>query len=222
MVKCYIIEDEPLARDILKRYIDDHPKLELFGVSSDPLTALDVLAQGKIDLLFLDINLPKISGVSFYRSLSTRPPVIFTTAYAEFAVEGFEVNAVDYLVKPFSFDRFLTAVSKLKAVEDGHVDFLIIKNDKKAFRIPLEEIAYIESIGDYVKVHTRDQVLLSSDTLKGLVDTLPDREFARVHKSFIVSLSAISYLEGNRLKIGETMIPVGYAYREKVTSLFKK
>lgn len=223
MIKCFIIEDEPLAQNVLKKYIKDHPYLELIGVSANPMDALDTLNYDEVDLLFLDINLPKISGINFYKSLHKKPKVVFTTAYSEFALDGFELSAIDYLVKPFSFERFLMAIEKVRLVnKTTNSDFLIIKNDKKTFRLPFQQIKYIESIGDYVKVHTEGQVLLSNDTLKNLVDLLPDSDFVRVHKSYIVSLQKIKYLEGNRLKIGEKMIPIGYAYRQNIGNIFKK
>lgn len=131
------------------------------------------------------------------------------------------MNAADYLVRSFSFERFVTAIEKIK-IENSAQEFLIVKNDKKTFRISLAEIKFIKSIGDYVKIHTNDQALLSSNTLKILMEILPEKDFARVHNSYIISINQISYLEGNRLKISETMIPVGYAYRESISKLFKK
>lgn len=217
-----IIEDEPLAKDLLERYIQSTDGLSLIGVAEDAEEALALINQNYPDLLFLDIKLPGITGLDFYKSLIHKPKVIFTTAYPEFAVDGFELEAVDYLLKPFGYDRFLTAVNKTKerstADQEGVV---ILREDKKAYRVKLASIQYIESLGDYVKYHTSDKTYITSETLKSLKNTLPT-SFMRVHKSYIVSLDHIQYMEGNRLKVNEEMLPVGYAYRESVSKLFKK
>src|SRR5215204_2884005 len=158
--KCIIIEDEPLAQNVLKKYIGDHPSLELIAVVGDALEAQAILNEQNIHLLFLDINLPKLSGINFIKALVQSPLVIFTTAYPEFAVEGFELNAIDYLLKPFSFERFLKAVNKAveklntshQSNEGKRVPFIFLKADKKIHKVDLESIHYIEAIGDYMKV----------------------------------------------------------------------
>jgi len=170
--KCIIIEDEPLAQNILKKYISDHPSLELVAICDDALKAQTILTQQNIQLLFLDINLPKLSGINFIKSLIHPPLVIFTTAYPEFAVEGFELNAVDYLLKPFSFERFLKAVNKVieklnTPVQNnigGNNSFIFLKADKKNHKVDLETIHYIEAIGDYMKVITDMVELLVNET----------------------------------------------------------
>ncbi len=224
MIDCLIIEDEPLARDVLIQYIDDHPDLNLLTYAKDALEATSVLEKGDVDLIFLDINLPKISGINFYKSLVNQPPVIFTTAYPEYAVEGFEVSAVDYLVKPFSFERFVKAINKFKnwhkvGESNSHLN---VKTDKKVYRIPFDDISHIESTGDYMKIHTKDRVLISADTLKNLVETLPSDIFFRIHKSYLVNVEHVEFLEGNRLKVNDKMLPVGYSYREKISALFRR
>jgi DNA-binding LytR/AlgR family response regulator len=193
--KCIIIEDEPLAQNILKKYIGEHPSLELVAVCNDALEAQTVLTQENIDLLFLDINLPKLSGINFIKTLTRPPSIIFTTAYPEFAVEGFALNAVDYLLKPFSFERFLKAVNrafeKLNASPtqnsiDNQISYIFLKADKKIHRVELETIHYIEAIGDYMKVVTNTGQLIVNETMKKLLEELPARSFMRVHKSFII------------------------------------
>ena len=223
MIRCMIIEDEPLAKDLLERYIMETDGLTLVAIAEEAEEALSEIESNKPDLLFLDIKLPGISGLNFYKTLIKRPKVIFTTAYPEYAVDGFELEAIDYLLKPFAYERFLSAISKVKILLDStpNQDVIIIKEDKKSHRIKLSSISYIESLGDYVKFHTLDRTYLSSETLKSLELSLPS-SFIRTHKSYIVSLDAIDYMEGNRVKVNDQMLPVGYAYRESVSKLFKR
>jgi len=220
MIRCIIVDDEPLSRDVLRSYVDDHESLELVGECVDALEAGKVLRDSEVHLMFLDINMPKISGINFYKGLSEKPAVIFTTAYPNYAVEGFEVNAVDYLVKPFGFDRFYVAVEKVlnlvsKSSKEA-IEFITVKVDKKLFKIQLSNIRYIESIGDYAKIHTNNKVLITSDTLKKFVEILPQQQFVRIHKSYIISLDSLDYVEGNQVCIGDVKIPVGKAYRDSL------
>ena len=229
---CIIIEDEPLAQNVLKKYIGEHPSLELVAVCNDALEAQAVLTKENIDLVFLDINLPKLSGINFIKTLMRSPLIIFTTAYPEFAVEGFELNAIDYLLKPFSFERFLKAVNK--ALEklnvspaqnsiDNEISFIFLKADKKIHRVELETIHYIEAIGDYMKVVTDSGQLIVNETMKKLQEELPVRSFMRVHKSFIISRNKIRYIEGNYIQVEGKSIPIGATYRNDVlTSIDKK
>ncbi|MEL6561112.1 MAG: LytTR family DNA-binding domain-containing protein [Bacteroidota bacterium] len=223
-IRCLIIDDEPLSRDILKTYIADHESLELVGECVDALEAGKMLRTENIQLIFLDINMPKISGISFYKGLTEKPSVIFTTAYPNYAVEGFELNAVDYLVKPFGFDRFYTAVEKVFQKHGGTnsatIDYITVKVDKRLFKVAISDILYIESIGDYAKIHTNDKVLITSETLKGYEATLPSNIFIRIHKSYIVSLTHVNYLEGNQISIKDAKLPLGKAYRENVRKKF--
>jgi DNA-binding LytR/AlgR family response regulator len=182
----------------------------------------DLLQQEPVDLLFLDINLPDLSGINFYQTLIQKPAVIFTTAYPEFAVEGFELEAVDYLLKPFSFERFRRAIGRVKSGAEDVPEHITLKVDKKTYRLAHADIQYIESIGDYVKVHLHDQVLIASETMKKLEETLPGDQFMRVHKSYIVATDAIQYLEGNRLSLADQKIPVGHSYRARVSAFFQK
>ena len=230
--KCIIIEDEPLAQNILKKYIGEHPTLDLITICNDALEAQAILMSENVDLLFLDINLPKLSGINFIKTLTRPPLIIFTTAYPEFAVEGFELNAVDYLLKPFSFERFLKAVNK--ALEKLNVSttqnssenensFIFLKADKKIHRVELESIHYIEAIGDYMRVVTDSGQLIINETMKKLQEELPVRSFMRVHKSFIISRNKIRYIEGNYIRVEDKSIPIGATYRNEVlTSIDKK
>ena len=231
-IRCLIIEDEPLAQNVLKKYIEELPSLELVSVCNDALEAQGIIQSKNIQLIFLDINLPKLSGINFLKTLPQPPPVIFTTAYSEFAVEGFELDAIDYLLKPFSFERFLKAVNKASAKtgqainvageEKNAGDFIFLKADKKVYKIDLEDILYAEATGDYVKVVTKDGQYMANVTLKKLLEELPAHAFIRVHKSFIISASKIKFFEGNYVKVGNTDIPIGAAYREEIFARLKE
>ena len=228
--KCIIVEDEPLAQNVLKKYITDHPSLELVGTCTDALEAQVILNKQDVQLIFLDINLPKLSGINFIKTLLQSPMIIFTTAYPEFAVEGFELNAVDYLLKPFSFERFLKAVNKvLEKLNNPTIgkkeekdSFIFFRSDKKIHKIDLESILYIEAIGDYMKVITDVGQLVINETMKNLQEELPAGSFIRVHKSFIISRSKIKYIEGNYVQIEDKSIPIGATYRNEVLSAVDK
>lgn len=229
--QCIIIEDEPLAQNVLKKYIGEQPALELLAVCNDALEAQSILTQQNIQLIFLDINLPKLSGINFIKTLIRPPLVIFTTAYPEFAVEGFELNAVDYLLKPFSFERFLKAVNKafekLKASttqnnDPGKTPFIFLKADKKIHKVDLDSIYYVEAIGDYMKVVTDSGQLIINETMKKLQEKLPATSFVRIHKSFIISRNRIKYIEGNYVQVEDKSIPIGATYRNDVLASLNK
>lgn len=216
-IKCLIVEDEPVSQEILKRYISEFPPLELVGVCENAIDAMKVVRESKPDVIFLDITLPRISGLDFYKSLVDPPYVIFTTAYPEYAVNGFEVNAIDYLVKPFPFDRFLRAVAKLQekfaVTESRESGFIMLQADKKTHKVSFSEVLYAEAMGDYVKVFFSGKTLIVHLTLQKLIDQLPADQFMRVHKSFVVALSKIDYIEGNMVVLNANKIPIGQTYR---------
>lgn len=224
LYKCLVVEDEPLAQQVLTKYIAEHPCLELAAVCSDALEAQRYLLQHMAPIVFLDINLPRLSGISFLKGLVKPPCVIFTTAYPEYAVEGFELDAVDYLLKPFSFERFLKAVNKAlekigrKEAMAAPVS-LFIKSDKKVYRLNLEDILYIEALDDYIKIVTVQSQHLVNDTLKSLQEQLPAAQFLRVHKSYIIARERIVFLEGNYVRVGEKDVPIGASYREELMKL---
>ena len=222
-IKCIIVDDEPLSRDVLETYITDHPDLDLTASCKDAFEAMAALEKEQIDLMFLDINMPKLSGINFYKSLNQKPNVVFTTAYPEFAVEGFELNAIDYLLKPFSFERFIQAVNKVKEKSkspqaEGHI---LMKADKKMYKVDYGEILFFEALGDYVKAHLQDKVLIVTTTLKKLLAELPSDQFFQTHKSFIISKQKIAYVEGNQIKIGDKMVGIGQAFKEAVLRQIK-
>lgn len=222
MIKCLIVDDEPLSRQVLKGFASDHPDLELAGECKDALEAMSFLEKHEVDLLFLDINMPKLSGVNFYKSLQKKPEVIFTTAYSEFAVEGFELNAIDYLMKPIAFERFIKAIQKVKdklGQNNSSIpnqDYIMLKADKKMYRTSFEDILFCEALGDYVKVHLSDKVLIVTTTMKKLLTELPEQIFLRTHKSYIINKTKVEYIEGNQIKIGEGLVSIGQSYRDEV------
>ncbi len=221
MIRCLIVEDEPVARDILRQYIIDTPNLNLEGECDNALTALDFLNSQKVDLIFLDINMPKLSGIDFIKSLRNPPEIILTTAYSEYALESYELDVLDYLLKPFSFERFLKAVSKFPiSGNTSIIDDLTVKANGKTYRISISDILYAESLGDYITLVTINNKLTFNQSLKSFLKQLPENEFIRVHKSFIVSLRNIDYVEGNLISISEKMIPIGKAYKKDFNKVF--
>ena len=228
-IPCAIIEDEPLAQNILKKYIEDHPALKLTAVCNNAEEAQKVLLRQDVELLFLDINLPKLSGISFLKTLPHQPLVIFTTAYPEYAVEGFDLDAIDYLLKPFSFERFLKAANKAvqqlnkkEIAEQATPSFIFLKADKKVHKVNLDDILYIEAAGDYIKIMTDGGQYVVNDTLKSLQEELPPVQFIRVHKSYIISRSKIKFFEGNYVKVGNADIPIGNSYKDEISTRLKE
>ncbi|WP_420551947.1 LytR/AlgR family response regulator transcription factor [Tenacibaculum aiptasiae] len=221
-IRCLIIDDEPSSQNVLKLFINKIEYLELIHICNDALEALDFLKSNDIDLLFLDINMPHLSGISFYKSLKNPPKVIFTTAYSEYALDGFEVDAIDYLLKPFSFDRFLKAVSKIKNLKDNSIDYIIIKSEKKLHQIKVNDIYYIEGLGDYIKVHLKDTFLITYKTLKKITDLLPKSNFVQVHKSYIINKNRLDYIEGNLAVINSKNIPLGQKYKSTFLNKLKE
>lgn len=227
IIRCIIVEDEPVSQDVLKKYIADCPNLKLIEVCNNAFEANDALVNHEVQLMFLDINMPRLSGMKFYKSLSNPPFVIFTTAYPEYALEGFEVDAVDYLLKPFPFERFLKAVNRvverLKKQDNNLLPekFILLKADKKIHKINIADLLYLEAMGDYVKVFFSDKHIIVHDTLQGLQSQLPQQPFFRVHKSYIIATEKFSYIEGNMVQIGEKSIPIGLTYRNDFLKLIK-
>ena len=211
---CIIIDDEPSSQNVLISFINKIDYLELKHVCNDALEALEYLKNNTIDLLFLDINMPQLSGISFYKSLQNPPKVIFTTAYSEYALEGFDLDALDYLLKPFSFDRFVKAMSKTKDLKANFKESIVIKSDKKLHQVKIEDILYLESIGDYIKVHLNNSNLITYKTLKGMFAELPKSNFEQVHKSFIINKKKLDYIEGNTVIINSNKIPLGQKFKK--------
>lgn len=224
-IRSMIIDDEPLARKGLKEYVADAGFLELVGEFDSPLKATELLASGQVQLLFLDIQMPRITGLDYFKSLQHPPPVIFTTAYPQYALEGFEVNALDYLVKPFSFERFLKAALKAKEyyeVRDTNTreavasDFFFIKADNRLVKIVFDEVLFVEALQNYVTIHTPAKKYMTYLTFKAVEDYLPADKFLKVHKSYIVAASKIDSIEANDIRIGQHHIPISRNQKEEV------
>lgn len=219
-ISCIIIDDEPSSQNVLKSFIHKIEYLDLKHTANNALEALKFLKNNTVDLLFLDINMPQLSGVSFYKSLQNPPKVIFTTAYSEYALEGFNLAATDYLLKPFSFERFVQAVTKIKNLKDKSVENIILKSDKKFHQIKINDILYIESLGDYIKVYLGDKMLVVYKTLKSIFSELPSTIFKQVHKSFLVNTNKIDYIEGNMVIIDSNKIPLGQKFKKEFLDNF--
>ena len=228
-IKCVIIDDEPLARKGLREYVADVDFLELVASFDSPLKAAEQISWGEVQLLFLDIQMPKISGLDFLKSLKHTPPVIFTTAFPQYALDGFELNALDYLVKPISFERFLKAALRAKEYyevrqlneaesvgQDIASEYFFIKADNKLIKILYESILFAEALQNYVVIHTSDKKYMTYLTFKSVEEYLPASQFIKVHKSFIVSAIKIDSIEGNEIRIGTHHIPISRNLKEEV------
>ena len=220
-ISCLIVDDEPLAQDVLNSYVKQTPQLELIGICNNAIEALEKMKLSTIDLIFLDIQMPEITGIDFLRSLKNPPMVIFTTAYQNYAIEGFELNAIDYLLKPFSQGRFNKAVRKAeelsKLKEEHHQredDYIFIKSDQKLQKIYYNDIIFIEALADYVKIHTPEKRYITLQTMKNMEEKLPDKFFKRVHRSYIIALDKIKTLVGSAVEVEGQKIPIGKNYKE--------
>lgn len=229
-IRCIIVDDEPLAAEILEAYISKVAFLDLVQTCADAFEAMECLKQEKVDLIFLDINMPDLSGIEFLNALPQKPAVIFTTAYADYAVEGFNLDAVDYLLKPISFERFMKAANKAESAlnqtsttdapttpttEDAPSEHMFIKTEYKIVKVDLKDIWYVEGLKDYIKIVTPDGPLLTLQSMKNMQETLPNARFMRVHKSYIVAIGHIESIERNKIKIQDKWIPIGITYRDQ-------
>ena len=227
-LRALIIDDEPLAHKIILQYASDTASIEIVGQCHLATEALNFLNEQEVDLLFLDINMPKLKGLDFLRTLSRKPIVIITSAYEEYALESFELDVCDYLLKPFRFDRFLKAVNKavefhqLKNQTDDE-NHLFIKSEKRLIQIDKSEIFYLESYGNYVKVWLKDQFHLTPRTLSSFENELSQKDFFKIHKSFIINLKQIDYVEGNAVLMKDKkLLPIGKNQRQAFKKLFSK
>lgn len=229
---CIIVEDEPLAAEVLTDYIRQTPFLELKGICSDAIYALELLQRQPIDLIFLDIHLPKLRGYDFIRTLKNQPQIIITTAYREYALEGYELNVVDYLLKPINFNRFLAAINKVRKnidpaqtqlarqpVGELEAPYLLINVNKKRVKIELSEILYIESKKEYISIVTRQHAYLTKYALGDIDQQLDKARFLRIHRSFIVARDKIKAFNATEVEINSIQIPIGRSYKELVLSL---
>lgn len=221
-VRVAIVDDEPLAVDLLKDYVQKTDELELVEASTDVFKILNLVQEGAIDLVLLDVQMPELTGIQFMKIAGHQVKIILTTAYTDYAMEGYEYEIIDYLLKPISYSRFLRAIRKLIRREEketiaskGKQNHIYIKSEYKLIRIELRSILYIEALRDYIAVHTiNNEKFLSLENIGTLIDILPREDFIRIHKSYIISLSKIKYVEKNRVTIGNKTLTVGKTYKE--------
>jgi DNA-binding LytR/AlgR family response regulator len=235
-LNCVIIEDEPLARNLMVEYVKKVPSLNLIEAFSNPLTAMETLRSAAIDILFLDVQMPEITGISLLKILKKRPLVVLTTAYSQYALEGYELDVADYLLKPITFERFLKSVEKITqrlessplvqqpSVEQPYAltPFIFVKDGTKLVKVKLDEILYIEGLKDYVTIHTVHQKIVTLQRLKTLEEQLPANKFIRIHNSFIVSLDSIEVIQKNEVQIKGTSLPIGDTYRKSFKEFIER
>jgi DNA-binding LytR/AlgR family response regulator len=235
---CVIVEDEPLARNLLVEYVRKVPTLNLIEACSSAITALEVLRKNSVDILFLDVQMPELTGISLLKVLHKRPLVIMTTAYSEYALEGYELDVVDYLLKPITFERFLRAVDKAtlrlqaqpgvpvaqtpQPIVTAEQPFVFVKDGTKLVKVVFDDILYVEGLKDYVTIHTKTQKIVSLQRLKTLEDQLPSDKFIRIHNSFIVALNAIDVVHKNNVQVRNAMLPIGETYKKTFREFIEK
>lgn len=231
MIKYIIVDDEPLAHELIEGFCDILPHLQLEQHCYNAMEAMQFLNHNQVDLMFLDLNMPKLSGFDFLRTLSNPPKVIITTAYKEFALDGYELDIADYLLKPFSFERMVKAVNKaigtntksvnedVTKTQDSNKRFFV-KGDKKYHQVNSVDILFIEAFGNYTKVFLKEEMIVSHEKISYYESLLGEKEFMRVHKSFLVALDKIKLIEGNRIFINNHEIPIGQTYKSKVNVLY--
>ncbi len=237
-INCIIVDDEPLAQRVIEKFLEDLPNFKVLAKCNNAFEAMDAINNQVVDLMFLDINMPKLTGLSFLKSLKNPPLVIITTAYSEYAIEGYELDVVDYLKKPFSFERFFKAIQKVQerlkkrdiplvasnALPDespieiysdlSTSNFIFVKANKKNYRVDIDDIYFIEALGDYIKIHTSNQVLVTYQSMKKIESVLPSTIFVRIHKSFIVSVNKIKSVEGNMVEVKNEKLSIGNSYKQ--------
>jgi two-component system, LytTR family, response regulator len=235
-LKTLIVEDEPLARNLMIEYVKKVSYLQLVDACSNPLAALEVLRNNHIDLMFLDIQMPEITGLTLLKTLQKKPLVILTTAYSEYALESYELDVVDYLLKPVTFDRFLKAVDKAsqrfevaKAPAQPSIDktetappFVFVKDGTKLVKVMWDDILYVEGLKDYVTIHTKTQKVITLQRLKTLEAQLPSDKFVRVHHSYIIALKAIDAIHKGEVQIGNALIPISDSYKKAFRELVER
>ena len=227
MIRCLVVDDEPLALDILEDYISKVPFLTLVKTTTSAIEGLSLVQSDAIDLVFLDVQMPELTGIQFLKIINGKCDVILTTAYSQYALDGYELDVVDYLLKPIAFDRFYKAAQKVLqssgnsnssapevlSVQKNH-DFIFVKTEHKIQKIYLDDILYIEGLKDYISIFTRSERIITLQNMKKMEESLPSKSFIRVHKSYIIALGKIESIERSRIQIGEKIIPIGDTYRE--------
>jgi len=226
-INCIIVDDEPMAREILESYLQKMPSIHLMKSCKNVAEAIEITSNNKINLILLDINMPEISGLTFAKIIDKKIKVIFTTAYREYAVDGFDIQAVDYLLKPISFERFQQAINKYVAISDSNLsiqnnavieknDYIFVRSDRKMVKINFDEISYIESLSDYLKIHLQDKIIVTRETISNMEAKLNKNDFLRIHRSFIVSLAKITSYTNDYVEINKKALPISRTYKDFV------
>ena len=215
---CVVVDDEPMAREILVSYIDKVTNLDLVNSFENATDALVFMQENKVDLYFLDINMPEITGLSLAKIINNKAKIIFTTAYRDYAVDGFNLNVIDYLLKPFAFDRFLQAIEKVKdsKTSKSETDFMFVRANRKMIKVDFNDILYVESLSDYVKIITSENTIVTRETISNLEEKLSDKNFLRIHRSYIVSINKLSSYTNEFIEIGNKALPISRSYKESV------
>lgn len=229
--KCIIVDDEPKAREILEHYISQVPNLALIAICKNAFEAIPILNENEVDVVFLDIKMPQFTGLQLVKSMLKLPKIIFTTAFSEHAAEGFDLGVTDYLLKPFSFERFMKAVNKVTQSEvliniepnkTEKIDFVFLKVDNKLLKILLEEIFYIEAFGNYIKIHLQEKIILATETMIGIEKIIATQNFIRVHKSYIISIDKIQSFTKDYVFVKDNQIPIGKIFRNEFLNCLDK
>lgn len=227
-ISCIIVDDEPMAREILENHLKRIDSIHIVGSCKNAVEAFNLLNSENIDLIFLDINMPEISGLSFAKSINKKIKIIFTTAYREYALDGFDLKAVDYLLKPISFERLFQSIHKFKNeslsfrqdetqdIPDENANFFFVRSDRKMIKINFSELDYVESLADYVKIHSNGKVIITRETISSIEAKLPKKDFLRVHRSFIVSINKIESFTNEFIEIRNKAIPISRSYKNDV------
>jgi len=234
-INCVIVDDEPLARNLMTEYVKKVPSLNLIEACSSPIAALEVLKKHPVDLLFLDVQMPELTGISMLKVMKKKPLVILTTAYSEYALQGYDLDVADYLLKPITFERFLRAVDKAterlspktqlvveRSATTADPSFVFVKDGTKLVKVVFDDIKYVEGLKDYVTIHTDTQKIISLQRLKTLEDQLPGDKFIRIHNSYIVAIKAIDVVHKNNVQIGEAMLPIGETYKKSFRDVIEQ
>ncbi|TXD51633.1 MULTISPECIES: LytR/AlgR family response regulator transcription factor [unclassified Polaribacter] len=223
-LKCVVVDDEPMAREIIETYIAKTPNLELIASCKNAGEAILLAQENEVDLFFLDIHMPEISGLSLAKIIHKKSQIIFTTAYRAYAIDGFNLNVVDYLLKPIAFDRFLQAVQKVvvSEISENKNDFMFVRSDRKMVKIDFNSILYLESLSDYLKIFTAEKTIVIRETISSLEEKLPPKNFIRIHRSFIVSLKNISSYTNEFIEINQKALPISRSYKESVLQKLAK
>lgn len=227
-IQCIVVDDEPVARGIIESYLEKVQNIHLVKSCKNVVEAFEVLNTNSIDLIFLDINMPEVSGLSLAKSMKNKSKIIFTTAYREYAVEGFDLQAVDYLLKPISFDRFLQAIQSFfelsvyqsyeqkSLIEEEKLQYMFVRSDRKMVKVVFDDILYIESLSDYIKVYTKDAIIVTRETISNMESKLPHKRFLRTHRSYVVSVSQINSYTNEYVELDKKAIPISRSYKENI------